>query len=322
MAGHGTTVTALVPAASGSAGARERAALLSALAAVAAWSTVATGFKLGLATLAPLQLLCLGVWWSAALFALVAGARGDWRPPAGRPTPDFLARMAALGLVNPLLYYMVLFEAYDRLPAQIAQPLNYTWAVTLSLLAVPVLGQRLTRHALAGLLLGYAGVVVVLTQGRLDGWAGVDWPGVALALASTLLWAGYWLANARTRVAPVTLMAWSFLLALPAVTLACHLGPGLPPLTWRHLGFGAWVGLVEMGFAFLLWQRALRLTRHTARIGTLIFLSPVVSLWLIGAVLGEQVHVTSWIGLAVIIAGVVLARRGGPAQPQPGAADA
>jgi hypothetical protein len=33
-----------------------------------------------------------------------------------------------------------LFEAYDRLPAQVAQALNYTWALTLTLLAVPVLG--------------------------------------------------------------------------------------------------------------------------------------------------------------------------------------
>lgn len=294
---------------------RERAALLAALAAVAAWSTVATGFKLGLRSLEPVQLLWLGSLLSAGLFAVAATVRGAWLPAAGtvRNRRGFAASVTALGLVNPILYYLVLFEAYDRLPAQIAQPLNYTWAITLSLLAVPVLGQRLTRHTLGGLLLGYLGVVVVLTQGRLGGWQDVDWPGVALALASTVLWAGYWLATARSRVEPITLMAWSFLLAAPVLTVICHLGPGLPALTWPHLGYGAWVGLVEMGFTFLLWQRALRLTRHAARIGTLIFLSPVVSLLLIGAVLGEQVHATSWAGLAVIITGLAVSRRGAPA---------
>ncbi len=290
---------------------RERAALLAALAAVAAWSTVATGFKLALRSLEPLQLLWLATLLSAALFAVAATIRGAWRPAPGtvRSGLGFGVNVAALGLVNPILYYLVLFEAYDRLPAQIAQPLNYTWAITLSLLAVPVLGQRLTRYTLGGLLLGYLGVVIVLTQGRLDGWREVDWTGVALALASTVLWAGYWLATARSRVEPVTLMAWSFLLAAPPLTIICHFGPGLPALTWPHLGFGAWVGLVEMGFTFLLWQRALRLTHHAARIGTLIFLSPVVSLLLIGAVLGEHVHATSWAGLAVIIVGLMVSRR-------------
>ena len=47
-----------------------------------------------------------------------------------------LVRAAALGFLNPFLYYVVLFKAYDLLPAQEAQPLNYTWAITLAILFV------------------------------------------------------------------------------------------------------------------------------------------------------------------------------------------
>ena len=32
------------------------------------------------------------------------------------------------GLLNPCLYYLVLFKAYELLPAQQAQALNYSWA--------------------------------------------------------------------------------------------------------------------------------------------------------------------------------------------------
>ncbi|MAT84579.1 MAG: EamA family transporter [Gammaproteobacteria bacterium] len=281
----------------------ERAALLYALAAVAAWSTVATGFKLGLGVLAPLQLLLLGTVISTALFAVLATATGCWHP--GRRT---LVTGATFGLVNPFLYYLVLFEAYDRLPAQIAQPLNYTWAIVLALLAVPVLKQPLSGRLLAGITVGYLGVLILLTQGRLDAWPDLDWAGVGLALASTLLWAGYWLGNARVDLPPVTLMAWSFLAATPLVAIACALGPGLPALTWERLGYGAWVGLIEMGFTFLLWQQAMRRTRHAGRTGQLIFLSPFLSLVLIGTVLGEDVHWTSAAGLAVIVAGLLLTR--------------
>lgn len=285
--------------------ANERKALFYALAAVAAWSTVATAFKLGLAVLVPLQLLFMATVVSAALFAVLATAGGHWRM-----SRSSVLQGASFGLVNPFLYYLVLFEAYDRLPAQIAQPLNYTWAITLALLAVPMLGQRLAARTIAGILIGYAGVVVLLTGGRLDTLPSLDWLGVALALGSTVLWAGYWLANARSPVPPITLMTWSFLLAVPLLAIACYLGPGWPELTWRTIACGAWVGLVEMGFAFLFWQQALRLTGNAARIGQLIFLSPFLSLVLIDTVLGEDVQLTSVAGLAVIVVGLWVSRRG------------
>ena len=68
------------------------------------------------------------------------------------------AKSVGLGLLNPLLYYAVLFKAYDLLPAQVAQPLNYTWALTLGLLSVPLLGQRFRPRLLVAGLVAYAGV--------------------------------------------------------------------------------------------------------------------------------------------------------------------
>ena len=138
----------------------ERQALVCALLAVALWSTVATGFKLGLRELAPLQLLFLGSAISTIVFVLAAARRG-W-PRAGLNVREGIL----FGAINPGCYYVILFEAYDRLPAQIAQPLNYTWAITLALLAVPVLGQRLTRRTWLGIAVSYLGVVVLLSQGR------------------------------------------------------------------------------------------------------------------------------------------------------------
>jgi len=281
----------------------ERNALIFGIGAVLMWSTVATGFKLGLAVLAPAQLLLLGACVSAAVF-VPAAIRSGW------PKQSLNLREGLVfALMNPVLYYLVLFEAYDRLPAQIAQPLNYTWAIMLALLAVPVLGQRLTLRMGLGILIGYLGVVVLLSQGRFDALPDVDWFGVALALGSTLIWAGYWLFNARSATEPAALMATSFLLAIPVLFILCVLGPGLPGLTSDALLYGAWVGLVEMGVTFLMWQQALRRTRHAGRIGQLIFLSPFLSLLLIGSVLGETVHLTSWIGLGIIVAGLLVTGR-------------
>jgi drug/metabolite transporter (DMT)-like permease len=286
----------------------ERLALACALAAVLAWSTVATGFKLGLQLLAPLQLLWLGALISLGFFAAMLLVTGRWRGLANLAGRDW-RRVAGLGLLNPLLYYFILFEAYDRLPAQIAQPLNYTWAIVLAVLAVPILGQPLTRRTLAGIVVSYAGVVVLLAQGRLEGFAQVDLVGVALALASTLIWALYWLANVRLKIDALVLMSGSFAVGAPAVGLSCALLEGLPAMNAQTLGYGAWVGLIEMGITFVLWQTAMRRTAHAGRIAQLIFLSPFLSLVLIDRVLGEAVSASSVAGLALIVAGLLIARR-------------
>ena len=286
----------------------ERRALLLGLVATACWSTVATGFKLGLRLVEPVQLLLLGTLVSTLVFWCAALPRFRFRLPARS-----IGIAALVGAMNPCAYYIVLFEAYDRLPAQIAQPLNYTWAITLAILAWPVLGQRLAIRSLAGILLSYAGVVVLLTQGRLDRPPEIDWTGVALALGSTLVWASYWLTNTRVSIDPIGLMAWSFTFGSLFVGALCLLGPGLPPLTGEIAFYALWVGLIEMGITFLVWQRALRLTQNAGRIGQLIFLAPFLSFLLIGSVLEEAIHATSLIGLAVIVAGLFVTHRGATA---------
>ena len=283
---------------------QERQAYTAGLAAVLLWSTVATGFKLGLEQLAVDQLLLLGTATSWLVFAGFAAFTRSWRIQRR----DW-ALVVLLGTINPWIYYLVLFGAYDRLPAHIAQPLNYTWAVTLALLAVPILKQALSKRMLAGIAISYAGVVVLLVGASPAENGGWNWAGVGMALGSTVLWACYWLLNTRSTSPPAALMLWSFSGGLPLVALTCILGSGLPPVNLVNLGYGAWVGVIEMGITFLLWQRALRLTAQAARIGQLIFLSPFFSLLMIGLVLGEQITPAAVGGLAIIVAGMVLAQR-------------
>ncbi|MDE0220165.1 MAG: DMT family transporter [Spirochaetaceae bacterium] len=277
--------------------------MLYALISVALWSTVATGFKLGLRELQPVQLLFLGCVVALAFFAAA-------RPFVSAPM-NLRRHLAAacLGLLNPLGYYLVLFEAYDRLPAQIAQPLNYLWAVTLALLAIPVLKQRLSLRGWIGVAVSYAGVAVLLTRGGSAGLGRFDTVGVALALGSTVLWAGYWLLTVRIGAHAVPLMLNGFAAATVAIGVICAATAGLPAITPANLGYGAWVGLVEMGVAFLLWQRALALTAVAGRLGQLIFLSPFLSLVLIATVLGERIHPSAPVALAMIVAGLALSRR-------------
>ena len=86
---------------------------------------------------------------TAVLFVVAA-----WQRKLGQAfscSPKQYLRSAALGFLNPFLYYLVLFEAYDRLPAQEAQPLNYMWPIVVVILSVPLLKQPIGRVSLAGI---------------------------------------------------------------------------------------------------------------------------------------------------------------------------
>ncbi len=270
------------------------------------WSTVATAFKLALAEFEPVQMLLVATLTSTVCFVVIGGGQNQWRL-----SRQYWFTAALLGILNPLLYYLVLFAAYDRLPAQIAQPLNYTWVVMLAVLAVPLLGQRLDGRTITGLTLSYAGVVLVLLQGNFQRLPTFDTAGVTLALASTVIWAGYWILNRRSSAAALPMMLWSFALAsVLLLVINGFLGSWPESTTTLAVSAAVWIGLVEMGFTFLLWQRAMALSTNTARTSQLVFLSPFISLIFIATVLGETVTMWSVGGLVVIVAGILISGRG------------
>ncbi|NKB97299.1 MAG: EamA family transporter [Pseudomonadales bacterium] len=274
------------------------------LVAVLLWSTVATGFKLGLDVLSVQQLLFLGTAISWILFLVAVLVTGQYFVKR-----DEILRIIGLGLLNPCAYYIVLFSAYDRLPAYIAQPLNYTWAITLAFLAVPLLKQSLSNRNLLAITISYIGVVVLLTVETNTTEHGLNWLGVSLAMASTLIWALYWILNTKCSSEPIPVMFWSFTIALPMLGFILLTTDEFPPLTTQTLFYGAWVGLLEMGITFLAWQRALRLAQNVGRISQLIFLSPVVSLGLIYLVLEEPIGLGALAGVSIILAGLWLNQR-------------
>jgi len=281
----------------------EQKALLYGLAAVACWSTVATAFKLALAELDVFQLVFFSTL-TASLALTVAVAATTGLPSLVKDLKDHWRITLAAGLMNPMLYYVILFQAYDLLPAQVAMSINYTWAIVLSLMAIVFLGQRILAADIGAAVICYSGVFVIATQGDVTSFTSVNLSGIGLALLSTVIWAGYWTLNVADKRDSLNGLCLNFLVALPLSLLACLLFSDLN-VTLKGAGGAIYVGLVEMAIAFLLWSKALKLTTNAARVSNLIFLSPFVSLIIINQLLGEPLFVTTFIGLFLIISGLL-----------------
>tara|TARA_R110002049_G_scaffold295245_1_gene482473 strand:+ start:259 stop:1131 length:873 start_codon:yes stop_codon:yes gene_type:complete len=284
---------------------QDRQAILYGLGAVALWSTVATAFKMALAWMSPLELMWLATFVSWALMGALVFKQGNIETAlrSGWKTA------AWAGLMNPVAYYLVLFAAYDRLPGQEAMALNYTWALAMAFLAVPILGQRLTRIDIVAGLIAYAGVWVIATRGSVLDVDFADPIGVFLALASTLLWALYWLLNAKDKRQPLVGQWQNFSVGLPVLTILLLLGPGLEWHGWPALWAGVYVGLFEMGVAFILWQLAVHKVSRTAKVSNLIFLSPPISLLLLFLMVGEPIFPSTLVGLGLILLGLGVQQR-------------
>ena len=275
--------------------------------AILLWSTVASAFKVSLRYVeAPHMLLYAALVSTAVLFVVAA-----WQRKLGQAfscSPKQYLRSAALGFLNPFLYYLVLFEAYDRLPAQEAQPLNYMWPIVVVILSVPLLKQPIGRVSLAGIAVSFFGVLVISTRGDLLGFSLSDPIGTALAVGSAFIWAAFWLSNVRDDRDEVVKLLLSFVFGLAFVSAATLALAGPPPLDPRGIGGSVYVGVFEMGVTFVLWMRALSLSRTTAQVSNLVYLSPFLSLALISVIVGETILPSSVVGLVFIIGGIVIRR--------------
>jgi len=270
-----------------------------AIGAVLLWSTVASAFKLSLRYMSPLQLLFYASLTSLILFGILYAREFS-------PRRENL-RSAYLGLINPLLYYTVLFSAYDRLPAQEAQALNYTWPLALVLLSIPLLGKRPGARTVFGLFLGFVGAIVVATKGDVTGLSFTDPLGVALGLGSALIWASYWLLNLRDGRPLVEKMFWNFLFGFIYISIVVAATGKFVVPPAEGLASAVYVGLFEMGITFLLWYRAVE--GDMAFASNLAYLVPFLSLFFISVVVGESIAPATVVGLAMIVGGIILGKR-------------
>ena len=286
----------------------DRRAVKMGLGAVMLWSTVATAFSLSLEYLTPLQLVTLAAVVSWCFFAARLGSPARWASLRATSSKERITGLL-MGWLNPGLYYLVLFAAYDQLPAQEAMAINYSWGITLALIAAPLLRQRLTPGALLAACISYSGIVVIATRGSPLSLDFAQPLGVGLALLSTLLWSLYWVINTRLSVDPEVNLFLNFSGALPLLLALLWWSDTPFPAVWQSWAGGLYVGLFEMGLAFVLWMGAMKATTSALRISSLIFLSPPLSLVLIWVIAGEPVKAYTLIGLVLILFGLWLQRR-------------
>ena len=238
---------------------------------------------------------------------LLAGARREALAP---PRPQW-GRLLVFATLNYGAFVVLSTFALVWLTASEAVIVTFTlpiWAVVLSW---PMLGEQPTVQRAAAVVLGMAGVALLVGIGEVQADPH-KLPGAACGLGAAMLWGlGTVIAKRRPlAMPPVAGVAWQILLgSLPLLLLA-----GFERPDWGKVTALGWLGclysaIVPNTLAYMAWFGALRrLPASTAAMGVL--LAPVVGVFSSAALLGDPLGARQMVALALTVGGIALAARG------------
>ncbi|MCK4663519.1 MAG: DMT family transporter [Bacteroidales bacterium] len=287
---------------------KQNKAYLYAIIAITFWSTVATAFKIALRSVDYLQLLCYSSFVSVIIFFVLILIQGKIKILFQFSLSDIL-KSALLGFLNPFLYYVILFKAYSLLPAQIAQPLNYTWPIMLVILSIPLLKQKLKLKSFIAIIISFIGVILISSEGNISAYNVSNPLGVGLALGSSIIWALFWIFNVKDKRDDVIKLFLNFFFGFIFILFILLYKSEITIPKFEGIIAVIYVGIFEMGITFVLWLKAMKLTSSNDKISNLVFLSPFISLIFIHFILGEHIFFTTIIGLILIIVGIIIQQK-------------
>lgn len=284
-------------------------AYLFAAIAVVLWGTIATAFKIALSELSVVTMLAIATLISTVVIFFIVLLTGKTHLMR-EMTLKQVAYSALLGFINPLVYYIILLNAYSILPAQVAQPVNMIWPILIVFLSVPILKQKIPARSYVALFISFTGVYIIASQGDPLHPGGPNPFGVILALVSSVLWALYFVLNVRDKRDQAVKLLTNFIFGSVYLIIAMIVtGSFHEEISLKGLSAAAYCGVFEMGITFWLWLRALELAPTTDKVSNLVFFAPFISLVLLHFIINEPVYYTTPIGLIIIIISVVVQNR-------------
>jgi len=272
----------------------------------AMWASAFTSARVIAVSAPPLATLSLRFLISGVLAVGLARALGQsWR--LDRPR---LVAVAGFGLAQNTAYLGLNFVAMQWIEASLAVVIASSLPLWVAAAAALFLGERPGRLTLAGLALGFAGVIAVMAA-RIG--AGVDLTGLALAVLGVMALTAATLLVRGASAGGDLLMIVGLQMLVGAASLGVLAGlfePWRPVEVTPRLALAfAYTTLVPGLAATLTWFALVRRI-GAVRAASFHFLNPFLGVATAALVLGEALGPADIAGVAVIMAGILAVQRG------------
>jgi drug/metabolite transporter (DMT)-like permease len=274
------------------------------------WGSSFLFIRIGVEQVPPLQLVFLRTGIAAAGLYLVVALRGKRLPTDWRSLGDLLF----LGTVNTVIPFALITWGETRIDSGLASVLQATAALfTLVVAHFAFADERITRRKLAGLLVGFLGVVVLAGRGTALGGAADVLGQLAIVAASFCYALGgtYSRRAIQNRLDPLVVAAGAMTVAAVITGLATFLAPvvggpspvDISALRGEVLGALLALGVVNTFGAYLIFYPLVAVL-GAARTSMVTYVIPVVGLLLGALLLDEQVDLRLLLGALMILGGI------------------
>jgi drug/metabolite transporter (DMT)-like permease len=270
------------------------------------WSSAFAVSKLALTDCPPLLLLTIRFFVAGAVtLAGAAALRANWH----LRWRDGVV-LAVIGIANNALYLGFSYSGMHTVSAGLTALIVSTNPVLTAILAACFLGESMTVRKIIGLVLGVAGVALVVESRIASGAASLLGIGFTLAalvslVGGTILFKRFAPKTDLVIANGIQTLAGGLALAPFAFTFE-SVGDIVP--TWRLLAALAYLTFCGSIVAYLLWLRLLNVFGATAA-SAYHFLMPPLGMLFGWILLGERVNAPDLIGVVPVAAGIYLVTR-------------
>lgn len=223
-------------------------------------------------------------------------------------------RLFLLGLLGNTCYQSLFITGMAHTRAGNAALILATTPLFTAILGRIRKQETFTGRGVSGLVLAFAGIVMIVVSGRGEVSLGETVLGDSLLLASTLCWSLYTVGSKQLMHTYGPLKATTIMMTsgTPFLLLVCT--PALLRQEWSHVRPIAWAGLIYSGLfaialAYLIWSYGVRKIGST-RTAIYSNVTPIVALLVAWPALGELPTWGQLAGALVIFSGIYLVRHG------------
>ena len=276
------------------------------LALAALWGPSFLFIKVTVEEVSPFTLVLGRVGPAALVLYLILRQRSTSLPRFGLAWQHF-AVMAFFGNALPFFMFSWGEQYIDSAPAAILNGTTPLFTIALAHFFLP--DDRLTPTKLAGILLGFGGLVLLIGPSLIGGFQATTWGLLAVTVAAASYGVGMVYARKHLRglpplVAPTAQLLMATLYVLP-LSLFLEQPFRLPVPSWPVIG--SWLALSLMGtaLAFVLYYRIMEQTSATY-LSMVTYLVPVFGVAAGVVVLGERLGWNAYLGCGLILLGVMV----------------
>lgn len=211
-----------------------------------------------------------------------------------------LAFLCFLGFLDFLFYLLLYFGyKYSKYGIEVIV-FQYTWPAHIILLSVFLLKERLTLRKVISILLGFAGVIAVITKGNL---ASLDISNIKVVL--TVIFASFCFAlfsvlskTVKTNLTNAVMIyflsstIYSFIAVVIFSSLVLPSGK-----QWFYILIN---GIFLNGLSYIFWIKALQ-NANASFVAPFIFFIPLLGVFLMALIFKEPIFISYFVGLVLIV---------------------